>query len=215
MTPEIELEGLCLSRAGQRVLDKVSCRLMPGERVALTGPNGAGKTTLLRCIVGLERAEAGQVRLAGASCVTEAEFRRARPAIGFLFQESDDQLFCPTVIEDVAFGPLNLGLTRVQAFDRAAAELATLGLSHLAQRPVHRLSGGEKRLVCLAGLLAMAPRVLLLDEPDTALDPAARDILLHHLDRFTGAMVLVTHDAGLAGRLGARVMSLVGGQIGH
>lgn len=214
MTPEVELDRVSFDRDGRRVLDGVSLRLMPGQRIGLCGPNGAGKTTLLRLIVGLSRPIAGEVRLAGRTCRSEADFRRARPAIGFLFQESDDQLFSPTVVEDVAFGPLNLGIPAAAALAAARAELADLGLEHLAERPVHGLSGGEKRLVCLAGLFVMRPRVLLLDEPVNGLDEAAAALLLSRLQAFSGAMVIVTHDPGLADQLGAERMTLRGGHLG-
>lgn len=214
MTPEVELDRVSFDRDGRRVLDGVSLRLMAGQRIGLCGPNGAGKTTLLRLIVGLSRPIAGEVRLAGRPCRSEADFRRARPAIGFLFQESDDQLFSPTVVEDVAFGPLNLGIPAAEALAAARAELADLGLEHLAERPVHGLSGGEKRLVCLAGLFVMRPRVLLLDEPVNGLDEAAAALLLSRLQAFSGAMVIVTHDPGLADQLGAERMTLRGGHLG-
>ena len=213
MTPEVALRDLAFARDGRMVLAGLTLDLMPGERLVVSGANGAGKTTLLRLIAGLIRPTAGQVRLAGVLCRREADFRPARRAIGFLFQDSDDQLFSPTVIEDVAFGPLNLGLSRAAAFAQAQAQLAALQLDHLADRPVRALSGGEKRLVCLAGLLVMRPRLLLLDEPTTGLDPEAEARLTGHLQAFAGAMILVSHDAGLAGQLGARRAVLVGGQL--
>lgn len=213
MTPAVELDDIRLDRDGRRVLDGARLRLSPGERIALSGANGAGKTTLLRVIAGLTRPGSGEVRIDGRSCRTEADFRPARLGIGFLFQESDDQLFCPTVIEDVAFGPLNQGLSRSEARARAEAMLADLGLSALAERPPHHLSGGEKRLVCLAGLLVMEPRLLLLDEPTNGLDDTAEHLLVARLDAFTGAMIIVTHDPALPDRLGARRLRLDGGCI--
>lgn len=214
MTPEVDLHDVTVHRGGRVVLDKVSLRLMPGERLGLTGPIGAGKTTLLRTIVGLERARSGTVHLVGKPCQSEADFRAARPAIGFLFQDPDDQLFSPTVIEDVAFGPLNLGLTRTAAFQRAREELVRMGLADLSERPVHHLSGGQKRLVCLAGLFAMDPRVLLLDEPWNGLDPEALMRVAAHLDGFAGAMIIATHDVELIDRLGAARLTMTAGQIG-
>ena len=210
--PEVELDRVSFDRDGRRVLDAVSLRLDPGQRLCLCGPNGAGKTSLLRLIVGLTLPVSGEVRLAGRPCRTEADFRRARAAIGFLFQESDDQLFSPTVVEDVAFGPMNLGVRPAEALAQARAQLEDFGLLPLADRPVHRLSGGEKRLVCLAGLFVMQPRVLLLDEPTTGLDADAERLLLARLDGFAGAMLIVTHDDSLPDRLGARRLRL---QDGH
>lgn len=213
MTPQVALQGITLDRDRRRVLDGLDLTVAPGERLAIRGANGAGKTSLLRLIVGLDRPSAGEVILAGKPCRTERDFRAARPWIGYLFQESDDQLFSPTVIEDVAFGPLNLRLPRHDAFARASAQLAAFGLDHLAERPVHRLSGGEKRLVCLAGLFVMQPRLLLLDEPTNALDEEAEAQVIAHLAGFTGTLILSTHDARLPARLGARVLNLQRGRL--
>ena len=204
----VALNGAGLRLGESRILHPLRLQIEAGECVAIIGPSGAGKTSLLRLIIGLDRPSAGEVRLAGRLCRSEADFRAERPRIGYLFQDSDDQLFSPTVIEDVAFGPLNLSLPRREAFTRATAQLADFGLSHLADRPVHRLSGGEKRLVCLAGLFVMRPRVLLLDEPTNALDEEAEARLIAHLQSFRGALILSTHDAGLPERLGARVLQL-------
>lgn len=193
MSALIALDGVTVIRDGVSVLRDVAMTVRPGERVAIVGPNGAGKTTLLRTIVGLQKAS-GSIRLFGEECASEKAFRAARPRIGFLFQDSDDQLFCPTVIEDVAFGPLNIGHTLAEATERATAALEELGIGHLAERIVHRLSGGEKRLVCLAGLLAMEPAVLLLDEPTNGVDAANMARLHDLLHNFPGAIVLVSHD---------------------
>ena len=213
MTPEVDLEGIVFDRDGRRVLDGVSLQLAPGARIGLRGPNGAGKTTLLRIVAGLARPAAGQIRLAGQRCQSEADFRRMRPRIGFLFQESDDQLFSPTVLEDVAFGPLNQGLPRSDAFARARRQLAEFDLTALADRPVQRLSGGEKRLVCLAGLFAMAPRLLLLDEPTNGLDARSEARLLAHLCGFPGAMIVASHDQRVLGELGTRCLELTAGRL--
>lgn len=213
MTALVELRGLTVDREGRRILDSISLHLGPGERAVLTGRNGAGKTTLLRAIVGLQARTSGSVTLAGIACATERDFRRARLRTGFLFQDPDDQLFCPTVIEDVAFGPVNQGHAPAAAIALAAAALADLGLGHLAERSVHRLSGGEKRLVCLAGLLVMRPDILLLDEPVNALDAAAGAALLDRLAGFGGAMIVASHDPALAGLLGARRCHLEGGHL--
>ena len=213
MTPVIALHGVTVSRGGAPVLERVSMDLDAGERLAIVGPNGAGKTTLLRTIVGLQRAEAGSVRLFGSVCREERDFRPCRPRIGFLFQDSDDQLFCPTVIEDVAFGPLNTGLARDAATAAAAEALAGLGIAHLADRVTHRLSGGEKRLVCLAGLLAMRPEVLLLDEPTNGVDGTSLDRLGTVLAAFPGAVVLVSHDSSFVADHAGRAVYLENGRL--
>ena len=207
MSDPISLSDVTVERDGAAVLRDISFALGASERLAIVGPNGAGKTTLLRTIAGLERAKAGRVTLFGKDCGSEADFRMARPRIGFLFQDSDDQLFCPTVAEDVAFGPLNTGCTSEEAFARASEVLGTLGIDHLGDRIIHKLSGGEKRLVCLAGLLAMRPDVLLLDEPTNG----AR--LRDRLRAFGGAMILVSHDDGFVADMANRALVLEGGGL--
>ncbi|MGA0562800.1 energy-coupling factor ABC transporter ATP-binding protein [Ancylobacter sp. VNQ12] len=213
MSALVALEDVTVARDGVTVLHRVNLALGGGERLAIVGPNGAGKTTLLRTLVGLERASEGQVRLFGTPCGGEREFRALRPRIGFLFQDSDDQLFCPTVIEDVAFGPLNLGCTQAEAFRRAEEVLAMLGIGALAPRISHRLSGGEKRLVCLAGLLAMKPDVLLLDEPTNGVDTENGRRLRAALRAFPGAMLLVSHDDGFIAELATRAMVIEDGRL--
>ncbi len=213
MSDPIILSDVTVERDGVTVLREISFALGAGERLAIVGPNGAGKTTLLRTIVGLEKAGAGRVTLFGEACARETDFRAARPRIGFLFQDSDDQLFCPSVVEDVAFGPLNTGCSAEEATARAREVLDTLGIAHLGERIIHKLSGGEKRLVCLAGLLAMRPDVLLLDEPTTGVDTANGTTLRDQLRRFEGAMVLVSHDDGFVSELADRALVLEGGRL--
>ena len=213
MTTLIELAGLSVGRAGRPVLSNVALELAAGERLALVGPNGAGKTTLLRTILGLEPSGGGSIRLFGEECRTEKQFARLRPRIGFLFQDSDDQLFCPTVIEDVAFGPLNLGQSPAAARAMAEAALARLGIADLAGRISHRLSGGEKRLVCLAGLLAMEPDMLMLDEPTNGVDAENGERLREALRSFPGAMILVSHDAEFVADLATRAIVVRDGRL--
>jgi cobalt/nickel transport system ATP-binding protein len=176
------------------VLSGCGFALAPGERVALRGPNGSGKTTLLHLIVGLLKPVSGQIEAFGRLRTVEADFHEVRRRVGLLFQDADDQLFCPTVAEDLAFGPLNLGRPRGEVRQIVAARLAELGLSGYEQRITHKLSGGEKRLVALAAVLAMDPEVLLLDEPVNALDDAATARLVEIVNRLPQAMVIVSHD---------------------
>jgi cobalt/nickel transport system ATP-binding protein len=213
MTALLELDGVRVVRDGRRVLDGASLALAPGERLALVGDNGAGKTTLLRTLVGLETPEAGRVLAFGRELRGEVDFRAARPRIGFLFQDPDDQLFCPTVLEDVAFGPLNLGRPEAEAFAAARATLDRLGLAALSDRLTHRLSGGEKRLAALAGVLATGAEALLLDEPTNALDARARAALIDRLAGLDAAMILVSHDRDLLARLATRAVALRGGRV--
>ena len=153
------------TRGPRRVLQDVSFALAPGQRIGLYGPNGSGKTTLFRCITGLVRPSKGLVRFHGKALHDEKGFHALRCKVGFVLQHADDQLFFPTVLEDVAFGPLNLGLSAAEAGEQARATLQRLGLSCFEQRLTHHLSGGEKKLVALATVLAMDPEALLLDEP--------------------------------------------------
>lgn len=208
----IRLQGVCVTRDGRRVLDDVSLTLEPGERLALIGSNGAGKTTLLRTIVGLQRAT-GEIFAFGMPRRSEADFRQVRTKAAYLFQDPDDQLFCPTVIDDVAFGPLNLGLRHSEAMEMAYRILDELDLGHLADRITHRLSGGEKRLVSLAAVLAMRPEVLLLDEPTNALDEAYLERMVDILSRLPIAMIIVSHDWALLELLTDRAAVLRGGHL--
>jgi cobalt/nickel transport system ATP-binding protein len=211
----LELRGIRFGFADHAVLTGVDFALGRGERVALVGPNGAGKTSLLHLLVGLHRPAGGQVVAFGEERRSEAQFREVRRRVGLLFQDSEDQLFCPTVLEDVAFGPLNLGLPPDQARAVAEGALAGLGIAGFGERITHRLSGGEKRLVALATVLAMRPEVLLLDEPTNGLDEATERRLVDHLAGLDQAMLFVSHDRRLVGRLATRAVLLEGGRVRH
>jgi ABC-type cobalt transport system, ATPase component len=213
MTTLLSLKDVSVERGGTPVLHAVSLALETGERLAIVGPNGAGKTTLLRTIVGLEHPVSGEVCLFDVVCRSEADFRRLRPRVGFLFQDSDDQLFCPTVLEDICFGPLNLGASQIEAEARAREVLERLGIASLTDRVSHRLSGGEKRLVCLAGLLAMRPDALILDEPTNGVDATNRERLLTALMDFPGPILLVSHDQDFVASLATRTVTLRAGRF--
>ncbi|VFS47185.1 Nickel import ATP-binding protein NikO [Budvicia aquatica] len=174
----------------------------------LSGPNGVGKTTLLRTIAGLEYPEAGEVILFGQACKREAEFRIQRPRIGFLFQESDDQLFCRALSKTLHLAPATPACLIKKPDNVPLKPLDKLGIAHLAERFTHRLSGGEKRLVCLAGLLAMRPDVLLLDEPTNGVDAENGAKLRTALLTFDGAILLVSHDEHFVTDIATRAMVL-------
>lgn len=214
MTALIETRGL-FYRYPRRgvVLDKVDFTLYPGERVALTGPNGAGKTTLLHLLVGLKKAKGGEIHAFGQMRTEEKHFVEVRARAGFLFQDPDDQLFCPTVLEDVAFGPLNLGKSRDEALQIARETLASLGMDGFEERVTHQLSGGEKRMITLACVLAMNPDVLLLDEPSNALDVDARQRLLDTLKSLPHAMIIISHDDDFLTELETRRVRLVDAKL--
>jgi len=195
------------------VLTGAEFRLGAGERVALTGPNGAGKTTLFHIMVGLLIPQRGSVVAFGHPRREEKDFRAVRARAGLLFQDSDDQLFCPTVREDVAFGPLNLGKSRGEAEAIARRTLEGLGLRGYFERITHRLSGGEKRQVALASILAMEPEVLLLDEPTNALDRDAEVRLLQILTGLPQAMVIISHREDFLARIATRKVRLEGGRL--
>jgi cobalt/nickel transport system ATP-binding protein len=195
------------------VLDRCDFSLASGERVGVTGANGSGKTTLLALIVGLVRPTAGQVEVFGQLRSKEADFREVRGRAGLLFQDADDQLFCPTVAEDVAFGPFNLGKPRAEVHQIVAQTLDSLGLAGYEDRITHKLSGGEKRLVALATVLAMEPDVLLLDEPTSGLDDEATERVVEVIRRLPQAMVIVSHDRGLLDKLTKRRLRLANGRL--
>ncbi|MFM1813946.1 MAG: cobalt transporter ATP-binding protein [Pseudomonadota bacterium] len=213
MTPQIELRDVTVVRTGQTILEHIDLDLFEGERLALVGQNGAGKTTLLRAIVGLQPIASGTITAFGKLRRTEQDFRRVRVRAGYLFQDPDDQLFCPTVLEDVAFGPLNLGLEKRAAIEKARSTLDRLELDHLADRITHRLSGGEKRLITLAAVLAMDPDVLLLDEPTNALDDRHLKQLTNFLDGLSASMIIVSHDRQFTERLATRAVLIDGRRL--
>jgi len=187
--------------------------LRQGERLALLGGNGAGKTTLLRLIMGLVRPDRGRVRLFGRECRSEKEFAAARTRMGFVFQDADDQLFCPTVAEDVAFGPLNLGLPHTLVQERVRGALAEVGLAGFERRVSYRLSGGEKKLAALATVLAMKPDVLLLDEPTAGLSAEAAERLVQVLCCSGLPCLIVSHHHEFLERLAVRPLRLEAGRL--
>jgi len=199
--------------AGRPVLDRCRLELNAGQRLGLIGPNGSGKTTLLALVVGLVRPQAGRVEVLGKTRTVEADFQEIRGPVGLLFQDSDDQLFCPTVAEDVAFGPLNLGKTRQQVRRIVAGALESLGLGGYEDRVTYKLSGGEKRLVALATVLAMAPEVLLLDEPAAGLDVEATQRVVSVLRALPQAMLVVSHDREFLSRVTGGTVELRSGCV--
>jgi len=199
--------------SGPPVLDGVDLALRPGERMGLTGPNGGGKTTLLHLIVGLLPCTRGQIRAFGRARRSEPDFVEVRRRAGLLFQDPEDQLFCPTVAEDVAFGPLNLGRNPGEARAIVAETLDCLGLAGYEDRITYKLSGGEKRLVSLAAVLAMKPEVLLLDEPTAGLDQETEARIVSILTDLPLAMIAVSHDLRFLRRIATRVLHLSAGGL--
>ena len=194
--PLIQLHQVSFSypNASTTILDQVDVSLDYGQRIGLIGPNGSGKTTLLHLIMGLHLPTSGKLLFKGTRLVEEKDFRELRKKVGMVFQDADDQLFSPTVIEDVAFGPLNLGASPEEAQTISRKTLDELELTGLADRVTHQLSGGEKKLVSLATILSMQPEVMLLDEPTNNLDPETRSRLIDILNRLNIPYMIISHD---------------------
>lgn len=195
------------------VFEGADFELRQGERVALVGPNGAGKTTLFHLMVGLLRPQAGTIEAFGAKRVSEKDFHEVRTRAGLVFQDPDDQLFCPTVAEDVAFGPLNLGKSPAEARAIVRKTLTKLGLDGFENRITHKLSGGQRRLVSLAAVLAMEPDVLLLDEPTNALDAATRERFIEILGQLPQSLMVISHDEDFLGRVTGRRCAICAGRL--
>jgi cobalt/nickel transport system ATP-binding protein len=195
----LKIDKLNFSYGDLKVLWDIEMEVNEGEIVTVVGANGAGKSTLLLHLNGLP--------------VTRATLQQVRRAVGFVFQDADDQLFMPTVQDDVAFGPLNLGLPAPQVQARVRAALEAVDALHLVARAPYRLSGGEKRAVAIAGVLAMQPSVLVLDEPSSGLDSAGRRRLIDSLRSLQQTRVIATHDLDLALEVCRRVLILHHGKV--
>ncbi len=211
--PTIDIRALVHAYAdGTQALRGVDLCIEAGEMVAIVGANGAGKSTLLKHLNGLLLASGGSVHIEGI-VLTRASLAEVRRRVGYVFQDADDQLFMPTVQDDVAFGPMNLGLASGEVRARVLAALDAVGASQLAPRAPYRLSGGEKRAVAIAGVLAMAPSILVLDEPSSGLDPAGRRRLIELLDRLPQTRIVATHDLSLVLQLCPRALVLHAGRV--
>ena len=193
-------------------LKGLTFRITHGESVALVGENGAGKSTLLLHMNGYLAATKGEIRI-GDFPITPKNVNTVRRSVGMVFQNSDDQLFMPTVFDDVAFGPLNLGLDPEAVKQKVSQALATVGAEHLSQRPPYRLSQGEKKTVAIATVLAMSPDILVMDEPSSSLDPRSRQRLIELLKTFRHTKIIATHDLDLAMDLCERTIVLHEGKI--
>ncbi len=213
MLPLIELQNITFGYPERILFRNFSLALNPGQRLGLMGPNGAGKTTLLRLLVGLEKPFRGELFFRGRPCITEKDLRELRREVGLVFQDPDDQLFCPTVAEDLAFGPLNLGLPREEVKRRVEETLSLLGLSGFEDRVTYRLSGGEKRLVALGTVLTMQPSLLLLDEPTGDLDPQNIEKLTRILLSLKASYLIVSHDLAFLQTVCEEIFWLEKGQL--
>ncbi|SFO37367.1 cobalt/nickel transport system ATP-binding protein [Geodermatophilus obscurus] len=211
--PSLLVEDLAFAYPdGHQALFGVDLRVERGERVALLGPNGAGKTTLVLHLNGILTGGRGRVSVAGLP-VQKRHLTEVRRRVGIVFQDPDDQLFMPTVGEDVAFGPRNLGLPEPEVAARVDEALRQVGMAGSADRPPHHLSFGQRRRVAVATVLSMHPEVLVLDEPSSNLDPAGRRELAEVLAGLPVTMLMVTHDLPYALQLCPRSVVLDGGVV--
>jgi cobalt/nickel transport system ATP-binding protein len=209
----VEAKDLCYSYPdGTAGLCGVSFRITHGESVALVGENGAGKSTLLLHMTGCLLAGSGSLRI-GDTIVEHKSINIIRRTVGMVFQNSDDQLFMPTVLDDVLFGLLNLGLPAEEAQVKAVGALKTVGAEHLAKRPPYKLSQGEKKAVSIATVLAISPDILVMDEPAASLDPLSRRRLIELLKTFRHTKIIATHDLDLALDLCERTIVIHKGKI--
>ncbi len=210
--PAIRIRDLSFAHPdGTPALDGVDLDVAAGERVALLGPNGAGKTTLAMHCNGLYAVQSGRVEVGGLAVADH--LAEVRQKVGLVFQDPDDQLFLGTVRDDVAFGPANLGLVGDDLDRRVDEALEAVGMGAIADRPPHHLSGGERRRVAIATVLAMRPDVLVLDEPTAGLDPASVHELAEVLDELAVTQLVVTHDLPFAARTCDRAVVVDGGRV--
>ena len=209
----IEVENLCFEYPdGTSALNGINLEITHGESVALIGENGAGKSTLLMQLNGSLLPTSGEVRI-GSVPVSRKTLPDIRRNVGMVFQNSDDQLFMPTVEDDVAFGPINLGLASEEVSARVAEALKSVGLPDVGKRQPHHLSGGEKKRVAIATVIAMAPKVLAMDEPTAELDPKSRRSLIALLKSFKHTKILASHDLDMVADVCERVIVVFKGRI--
>ena len=210
----INLTDISFSYPGSpKILDKLNLQFSRNDKVGLMGPNGSGKTTLFHIIMGLLKPLSGKIEIFGKTAKQEKDFISVRRKIGLLFQDADDQLFSPTVLEDVAFGPLNLGKSQDEAVDIARKTLDFLGLAEFEDRFTYKLSGGEKRLVSLATVLAMEPEILLLDEPTTGLDEKTKTTIKKTLSELDLSYILISHEFDLLSEITDSIYTMDKGKI--
>ncbi len=210
----ISLEDITFGYNSTRdVLRKLRFTFSEGDRVGLTGPNGSGKTTLFHIIMGLLKPKKGEIEIFGKRMHDETDYREVRERIGLLFQDANDQLFCPTVAEDIAFGPLNLGKKHDEALKIVRETLKILGLIGFEDRVTYKLSGGEKKLVSLATVLAMKPEVLLLDEPTSGLDEETTERIIQVINHSSTSYMIISQDRGLLARTTRCIYRMANGKL--
>lgn len=207
----LEFKNVSFSYGDHPVLDNLSFKIDDGEAVGLIGANGAGKSTIMKLVLGLLAGE-GEICLDNIS-VCKKNLAEIRKKIGFVLQDSDNQMFMPTVYEDMIFGPMNYGMSREEADRRVDEVLASLNLTELKHRSNHKISGGEKRMAAIATILAMQPEVILMDEPSTALDPVNRRTVINTVNSLKQTKLIASHDLDMILDTCDRVILLSRGKI--
>ena len=207
----LKFDNVSFSYGSAKALKGVSFEIAEDERVGLIGANGAGKSTLMKAALGLITFE-GRITVDGVE-VRRENLAQIRKTLGFVLQNSDNQMFMPTVLEDMIFGPMNYGLSRAEAIENADRTLELLGLEYLRDRHNHQMSGGEKRMAAIATILAMHPRAILMDEPSTALDPQNRRTLINTLNGIEVTKIIAAHDLDLVLATCERVVLLHHGAV--
>lgn len=197
---------------GSKALDGINFRIMHGESVGIVGANGAGKSTLISHMNGYLLPAKGTITI-GDMQLNKSTINNARKTVGVVFQNPDDQLFMPTVFDDVAFGPLNLGMTEERVLERVNEALNTVGCLHLKDKPPHHLSMGQKRAVAIAGVIAMQPDILVMDEPAASLDPKSRRQLINLLKEFRHTKIIASHDLDLIMDVCGRCLVISDGKV--
>lgn len=204
----LKVENLSIYRNEQAVISSLNFEISDQQKFFLQGEIGTGKSTLLLALLGFVPIEGGSIQWFGKNCVTEKDFIPLRGTIGICFQNADDQLFGPTVLDDVAFGCLNQDKNEKEAYAIALTQLQQLSIEHLKDRPVNLLSGGEKNFTALAGVLAMQPKMLLLDEPTNGLDAKNKEKLTALLKALPLPMLIASHDLAFTEQLADKVLHL-------
>ena len=195
------------------ILKNLDFEFFTGDKIGFIAPNGSGKTTLFHLMMGLIKPVSGTIEIFGNPMETEQDFAEIRHRIGLLFQDADDQLFCPTVLEDVCFGPLNMGKSKKEAIEISKRTLEFLGLSDFENRITFKLSGGEKKLVSLATVLSMEPEALLLDEPLTGLDTKTQATITRALTEMNISYIIISHNIDFLEATTSKTLTMRDGKI--
>jgi len=208
------MSGICFAYSeNSPILKNLDFEFFKGDKIGLIAPNGSGKTTLFHLIMGVLTPSSGSVKIFGNPMESEQDFTEIRHRIGLLFQDADDQLFCPTVLEDVSFGPLNMGKSKKDAIEISRHTLDFLGLSGFENRITFKLSGGEKKLVSLATVLSMEPEVLLLDEPLTGLDIKTQSTITRVLTEMNISYIIISHNINFMETTTRKIYTMRDGKI--